>query len=624
MRHHWIQLALLCSFFLLSACDPAEENQPLETNTASSAEILDSASKKQVETARSGKISSDEDNQAMHDATPEIAAYLALVRNSLTQQPPVLKLDVGSEKSLSDEQQLAQFIATTDTQFGRFLKHPVTSEALRNEIMNVRPALPGDFRAGQKPCPLEQCYRVDMYNFFFNINSTAIVDIKHKKTIAIDHQENTQPDLNPRLIQLARKIADNSPDVIAHLQEAGTGTEVTPTMVEIKTALKNSRCERSKHLCVAPTYVVGSHALWAIVDLTDLKLVGVKWSELGEQGPPVTITERTLENEMVFNEYCEKTHHHQQGDWSFDYNLTSSDGIRLTDVRFKGQAVMRSVKLVDWHVSYSSRENFGYSDAIGCPMFSSAVVVAYKGPTTEPITAANNKTGFAFKQDFRQLPWPAPCNYRYEQRFEFYDDGRFRIAMADYGRGCGTDGTYRPVARIDLVSPDSTAPYEISEWADSAWQTWQSEKWALRHNDAPLFEDKYAYKVQNASGSGYLIEPGRGQFGDGGRGDNAYFYATVYHPDRDEGDRDLVTLGSCCNTDHRQGPELFQNPPESIIGQDTVLWYVPQIKNDGAAGSEYCWADTRVVDGSPEIKVWPCFAGPMFVPLGLVHSTTMD
>jgi hypothetical protein len=46
-----------------------------------------------------------------------------------------------------------------------------------------------------------------------------------------------------------------------------------------------------------------------------------------------------------------------------------------------------------------------------------------------------------------------------------------------------------------------------------------------------------------------------------------------------------------------------------------VFWYVPQMKNDGAAGSEYCWADTQVKNGVQNIKVWPCYSGPMFVPV---------
>ena len=48
--------------------------------------------------------------------------------------------------------------------------------------------------------------------------------------------------------------------------------------------------------------------------------------------------------------------------------------VEIYDVRFNGIPVLTSAKLVEWHVSYSEREGFGYSDAVGCPNF--AVLVS--------------------------------------------------------------------------------------------------------------------------------------------------------------------------------------------------------------------------------------------------------
>ena len=602
----------------LVACEPSNDKQSNDKNTQDKlpAEAPQKALKSPatIETDI-GHLSSDEANQTMRAATPEIAAYQTLLSAALTRPVPVLKLsDLPTDQQPDQTALEAESIALAHQPFRKFTHHQQNHQALRNEIMLSRKALPGDFRKNEaNACLKANCYRVDMYNYFYNLTSTAIVDLNAKRVLSIDHLANTQPDLNPRLKQLARAIADNSPDVKTRLGDAHTG--LSPTMAEIKTARKGSRCERSKHLCVAPTYVTGERALWAIVDLTELDLVGLRWSELGTTGPPVIVTERTLENRLVFNEYCEKVNQFKQGAWTFDYNITSSDGMQLTEVSYNNHTVINSVKLVDWHVSYSREDNFGYSDAIGCPLFSSAVVVAHNGPSQEPIMENGEQIGFAFIQDFRQLPWPTPCNYRYEQRFEFYQDGRFRIAHADYGRGCGTDGTYRPVSRIDLAKPDNTA-LKIAHFADNAWQKWEKERWTLQ-DDLQLFEDKYTHRIADDSGKGYYLAPGNGQFNDGGRGDHAYVYATVNHPEQDEGERDLSTLGSCCNQDHQQGPELFMQPAESLANQDWVLWYVAQIKNDGESGQEYCWADTQVVDGAPKIKVWPCFAGPMFVPIEL-------
>jgi hypothetical protein len=114
---------------------------------------------------------------------------------------------------------------------------------------------------------------------------------------------------------------------------------------------------------------------------------------------------------------------------------------------------------------------------------------------------------------------------------------------------------------------------------------------------------------------GYFIEPGRGQFNDGGRGDNAYLYVTKNHLDKNEGETDLVTIGPCCNTDYKQGPEKFMEPiKENIQNTDLILWYVPQLKNDDTPTSKYCWAETYYENGQYKVKTYPCFAGPMFAP----------
>lgn len=92
---------------------------------------------------------------------------------------------------------------------------------------------------------------------------------------------------------------------------------------------------------------------------------------------------------------------------------------------------------------------------------------------------------------------------------------------------------------------------------------------------------------------------------------------TRYHPDIDEGEADLITIGPCCNTDYRQGPEKFMEPtPESLTeGSGLVLWYVAQINNDDSPGNKYCWAESEIKDGVYTTKVYPCYSGPMFVPV---------
>ncbi len=567
----------------------------------------DDSSEQHSDYADTAKLADSVKQAEMFNRVPRLKEYWQRVKASLAEEVSVLQLE-----NLNDKASLAQQIALKSPQFTQFTKHPKTKQPLRNEIMTIRPVLPEDFTGEMGRCSETQCYRVEMYNYFYNNSTIAFVDINNKKVLGITRLSHAQPDLNKPLIDLAKQIANTAPEV----QEAlGTNRKLPdPVMAPIKTALKNSRCERSHHLCVAPTFLLDDKALWAIVDLTDGKLVGTRWTELGTSGPPIVVSERSIENEYVFYNYCEHEHNLVKGDWSMDYVITGSDGLQITKVKYKGRQVIRNAKLLDWHVSYSSREGFGYSDATGCPLFSSAVVIAYNAPQTEAIVENGKDIGFALIQDFRQPPWPTPCNYRYVQRYEFYNDGRFRVAAADYGRGCGTDGTYRPVIRIDVDAEGADQTETLAEWKSGGWQAWDKEGWRLQDN-AEFTDAGYQYRLMGKNGKGFYIEPGRGQFGDGGRGDHAFTYATVYHKDKDEGEQGTVTIGSCCNADHRQGPEKFQEPAESLQDKNLVFWYVPQLKNNGDKGSEYCWADTQVENGLPKIKVWPCYAGPMFVPI---------
>ena len=603
---------IVISLLALVSC-----KQEQKTNTKNVEDNNTAESEKNVNIYEYTGILVSGDNRAKQVQFPELKKYKDKIQLALKKQVPVLILE--KDELLDDTAYKAQLLATKNKQFIQYTRHPQSKAPLRNEIMTVRKVLAGDIQQSKNKvldsCKNQDCFRVEMYNFFFNLSSVAFVNVTTEKVLGVNVYSQAQPDLSKRLTKLAIEIAKSS-DLVK--QELGD-TDVQPTMAEIKTALKNSRCERSHHLCVAPTFVIGDRALWAIVDLTDGDLVGVRWTELGDSGPPIQITERQLENEFVFSQFCEKSQHHQQGDWQFDYQITSSDGLQLTDVKFKDKIVMKSVKLLDWHVSYSSRENFGYSDAIGCPLFSSAVVVAYDGPKVENIELQKDKDtsdkGFAFIQDFRQLPWPAPCNYRYEQRFEFYDNGKFRVAAADLGRGCGTDGTYRPVIKIDLEASAVGEAEQISQWNGSTWEQWNQEKWTLQDPSTQYTKDGYQFKFTNNKDQGFYIEPNRGQFKDGSKGDFAYTYFTVNHEDKDEAKSDMVTIGSCCNTDHKQGPEQFMEPAESLSNQNLVMWYVPQIKNEGKKGEEYCWADTQVENGIAKVKVWPCYAGPMFIPI---------
>ena len=524
-----------------------------------------------------------------------IVKRLEKIAATLKLSPSVLLLETADEN-----QKLAQDLAVKDARFVGDTKDAQTGEPLFNEIFGVYPLRQSDIVQQTSQCANGKCFRVEMYNFALNLTTNAVVDVNAKQVLAVTKIPQTQPDIPSALTELAAHIANNADEVKNSLG----GTAGNPLMTNTKTALNRTKCERSRHLCVAPTYVTGEKALWAIVDLTDLALVGVRWTQVGSTGKAVT--EKSLQNEVLTQKYCETNNAIEKSGWKLNYMLTSSDGLKISDVSFQGKPVLTSAKLVDWHVSYSKTEGFGYSDAVGCPYFSQAAVVAAIEPKV-----ADTPNGFSLIQKYYSEGYPTPCNYSYEQRFDFYADGRFRIVAGSLGRGCGNDGTYRPVTRIAFAGDRNN----FAEFTGADWKSWQTEAWQMQKSDTAYTKENYQYRISNDSG-GFYLEANRGQFGDHGRGDNAYVYVTKNAPDRDEGESDLVTIGPCCNLDYRQGPEKFIEPaPEPIENSSLVLWYVAQLKNDDEKGKEYCWAESVVENGVYKVVEHPCYSGAMFVPV---------
>jgi len=90
---------------------------------------------------------------------------------------------------------------------------------------------------------------------------------------------------------------------------------------------------------------------------------------------------------------------------------------------------------------------------------------------------------------------------------------------------------------------------------------------------------------------------------------------TLEHLGKGEGEKDMPTLGPCCNTNFEQGPERFLQPAETLNGHN-IIWYVPQMKNSDVKGKQYCWVETRVENGHEGYQTYNGVVGPMFVPFG--------
>ncbi len=575
-----------------------------------------------------------------HDAgiyrnLPEVKAYIDDIHEHLNRGEAVLALD---SNELDSAGIVVQKLLLKDQDF---LKDTVSfdGQLQHNDMMTIRPAIISAMsEKTQVICQKVTCYQAEKYNFVSNATTRAIVDVKNQKVLEINRFADMQPDVSLRLTHIAQAIALNAPEVKAELGGKKPAFK-DMSMANVRGGLHDSPCDNANHLCVAPTfsYHDREEALWAIIDLTDLKLAAAKWAGLGKTSTPSCISERSLQNRHIMENFCQKDTLHEEDGWKFAYRITGSDGLEVVNASFQGKDIIKSMKIVDWHVSYKAKEGasgldtssdnyvagrrieyikgdndeffFGYNDAMGCPMFSTSVVLPFNAPRIKPLIKAGKKVGFYLIQDYRNPKWPMACNYRYENRFEFYRDGAFRIVGVNKGRGCGKNALYRPVMRIDMALSNQEELFKF----DGAWQQWLTEQSDFQKDAKVYDQDKYLYKIaKKGSDEGYYIEPNRGQFGDKSRGDNATLFATKYK--EGEGEQDLLTLGSCCKLSE-DGVERYLDKHERIDGENIVLWYVPRIRNDAREGHEYCWADTVLEDGDLKVKIWPCAVGPKFVPI---------
>jgi PKD repeat protein len=365
------------------------------------------------------------------------------------------------------------------------------------------------------------------------------------------------------------------------------------------------------HLCVAPAFAADDErVIWAIVDLTDEKFLGVFETDL----PPAGSFEPFVPTD------CNNAQSITRDGWSLSYVTTSHDGLNVYSVTYNGAPVITSIKLVEWHADYGSS---GYQDTTGCNSGGGGYTIYPYGNTQilDLLDDQNNVIGFEVVQDFRMGNWGAGCNYRYEQRIRFYADGSFRPVSIAYGRGCGTNATYRPVVRINMaVNGDDNDRF--SRWDGVAWQAMATEDYLVPytetgHGPHQINANGYSWMIQDTvSGLGYYIVQDVGQF-ENGEGDDPFLYPTLHHAN--EGDGDLYVFSSgCCHDDHQQGPHLYLNG-ENIDSQNIVLWYVPQGVTDATAPDYYCWT----VAGEPNPETYPCYMGPLFVPVnaGFEHNS---
>ena len=525
-------------------------------------------------------------------------------RQSIAAQPGSILPLSPTDQALTPGQLQAQALALADAQVqGAIAGH-------RAEVFGVYP-MADPYPAMTAACADGACYQVNIYDYEANAAVLAIAQTGQGQVLDVFHLPGSHPLINARLYDLAVEIMRNDPEVIAALGL----WQPAPEQIRVMEGNHFDTICDGRHLCAGATFSLDSGTVWVLVDLTEEKVAKLWWSDRQQDaGAALSYDERAPQD-------CGTTIHLDRDGWSLDYLTTPSDSLRVSNVWYnyngvESRQVASSIKLLEWHAHYPG--NWGYVDYTGCGATGGGhgYHINPYGPTQvqnlyDPNTDAY--VGFEVVQDFRMGNWGQFCNYRYEQHFQFYSDGRWRVVTGAYGRGCGngttSEATYRPIVRID-VAVNGDDGDSFSAWDGLGWPQLATEQWYLQ--GPPYTSEGYRYRVTDQSGDGFFIEPGQGQFDDAGTGDNAYLYVTQHHAS--EGEPDMPSIGVCCNNNYQQGPHNYLNG-ESVAGQNLVLWYVPQsqaittwqVINQGAP-VQYCWTDNVN-------STWPCFSGPMFVPV---------
>ncbi len=555
-------LALLVLLLALAGCESASPNSATPTSIV--ATPAPAASAIVLGDGRTPNI-------------PAIQAEQARRRDALAAAPFIL-LRPGLDGRLDAAQRAVAADARVQAASRR-----ATGERLLTEVMAVGVANAGDIPpALAATCPPGACVRAVVYVYATNVTLSATVDAQGQVR-DVQPLPATQPEIPRELAELATQIAVASHETAQALGVSPTEAMALPYASATKTSAVGTPCERSQHLCVSPVFTWGSQALWVIVDLTDLRLVGAAtWTAQGQSAQRRDMSEATLQD-AALAPLCETPQTLDRDGWRASYLLTSSDGLEVRDVTFQGQPVLASAKIVDWHVGYpagtgTNGQRIGFSDAVGCPVFSSAAIIPYHLPTVTDAPGG----GFTLAITFRSPGWPQPCAYQYVFQATFTPDGTVTVQAVSEGRGCGLNGVYHPILR--LAPPPSANLRLTADGASIPLTTEGSATWP-----AGATRGFVAGEVQ--------LTPAWGD------AELAYVYWSAANPA--EGAGDLPSIGTCCRLDSQQGPEAFVTPPEPLT-DSTVLWVIPRMTN---AERARCWADMEILDGVLVPHIWPCGSG---------------
>jgi hypothetical protein len=219
----------------------------------------------------------------------------------------------------------------------------------RTEVFGVRDVL-GQFTPESQACETAVCFQVEIYNFDDNEAILAIVNTDSGEVLDVLRQPGVQPGINKRLADRAIEIAANHPQVIEALGYRPQRVTVAP----VPAGMPGTVCDEG-HLCAAPTFSLGDRLLWALVDLTEERLVDIAWTDISPDDPGVSVP--------AVPQGCPVPGDVARDGWQLSYQTTGTDGLRVHTISYQGAPVINNIKLVEWHAAYTSS---GFVDSTGC------------------------------------------------------------------------------------------------------------------------------------------------------------------------------------------------------------------------------------------------------------------
>lgn len=509
-----------------------------------------------------------------------LGAYLARPGPS-SSQPKSLPIPQGGDRNwglTSAQIERARQLAMADRQVLTLLK------GKRYQFINALPT-GQKFDGEMAVCAQHTCGQVEIYNFTDNATVSAIADLDAGRVFLVQEIPNSYPNVNAELAEQAIRIARSDPKVLAQTK----GRRFETSMAPASAWLADSPC--MVHWCVGPTFEVegtDDHLL-VFVDLTEMRVVDTRWLSYPDRGDPMP---------MHIPSGCPAPGTVNQNGWSLSYETTGNDGFRVYNVTYRGRPVFRDAKMVQVDVGYAGG-TWGYHDSVGC-----SAIQPYGETQILPIEG-----GFRVTQDFRMGGWGGNCAYRYQQYFDFYNDGRFRIRVDSFGRGCSTDGVYRPGIRVD-IGPGGEAgnvfKYYGNSFAHTGWFAPALEG-GFHQGNGPYDLGNRKWQQLGADGQGYWLEPRNGTNLEVGPPDNARYYVLQFHAGAEGDQPNLPTQtygGYGCTPDCFPGQPSWMNG-EPIQNQNLVLWYIAQSQTNPNPPNYWCWTVSQT-------QTYPCPSGPMY------------